>query len=152
VHAMGLPLETETPSDSQITHFVARFVENIRSLSIDPIVVRGHWTQAYDYVTDHEAQILAEYTRNTNAFTQLGERSITVEVISVVRAAANSFEVRWVESTYRRATLMKVERFIGIAAVIFKMPTTADMLRSNPLGLYVDTFKWSADPIEEDVR
>ena len=52
VRAVGPALEAYQPSDAQIAHFLARFIENVRSLSIDPVIVRTNWLRAYDFVTD----------------------------------------------------------------------------------------------------
>jgi len=48
----------------QIAYFLARFVSNIRSLSVDPIVVRSNWLDALNYVTDRGAQTLNGYARD----------------------------------------------------------------------------------------
>ena len=58
IRAAGPASDIYHPSDAQIAHFLARFVENVRSLSIDPVVVRANWLRAYDYVTDRGAQTL----------------------------------------------------------------------------------------------
>ena len=79
---------------------------------------------------------------------RLGEvRAATVEVISVVRASGDSFEIRWKESTYENGAVAKVERFTGVATIVLKPPTTPETLRKNPLGLYVHSINWSRDLI-----
>jgi type IV secretion system protein VirB5 len=60
VRAVGPAFEAYQPSDAQIAHFLARFIENVRSLSIDPVIVRTNWLHAYDFVTDRGAQALNE--------------------------------------------------------------------------------------------
>ena len=40
VRAVGPAIEAYQPSDAQIAHFLARFIENVRSLSVDPVIVR----------------------------------------------------------------------------------------------------------------
>src|SRR5262249_39701285 len=39
------------PTDAQIAYHLARFIEQIRSLSSDAVIVRQNWLKAYDYVT-----------------------------------------------------------------------------------------------------
>lgn len=152
IRAVGPAIEPYKPTDAQIAHFLARFIENIRSLSIDPVVVRANWLHAYDYVTDRGAQTLNDYARDTDPFTKIGARTVTVEVISVVRASGDSFETRWKESTYENGAVAKTERFTGVFTVILKTPTTAEMLRKNPLGLYVHSLNWSRDLIGDDKK
>lgn len=40
------------PTDPQIAWHLARFVEEVRSIPADPVVLRQDWLYAYNYVTD----------------------------------------------------------------------------------------------------
>jgi type IV secretory pathway TrbF-like protein len=55
VRAVGEAATPYKPSDAQIAYHLARFITLVRSLSIDPIVVRQNWLDAYDYTTDKGA-------------------------------------------------------------------------------------------------
>ena len=147
VRAVGPAIETYQPSDAQIAHFLARFIENVRSLSVDPVIVRTNWLHAYDFVTDRGAQALNEYAREADPFSKIGAKTATAEVTSVVRASNDSFEIRWKESTYENGTVAKTERFTGVVSIILKPPSNAETLRKNPLGLYVHSLNWSRDLI-----
>lgn len=147
VRAVGPAIEAYRPSDAQIAHFLARFIENVRSLSVDPVIVRNNWLHAYDFVTDRGALALNEYAREADPFTKIGARTATTEVTSVVRASNDSFEIRWKESTYENGAVAKTERFTGVVSVILKSPSNVETLRKNPLGLYVHSLNWSRDLI-----
>lgn len=147
VRAVGPAVEPYQPSDAQIAHFLARFIENVRSLSVDPVIVRTNWLHAYDFVTDRGAQALNEYAREADPFSKIGARTATAEVTSVVRASNDSFEIRWKESAYENGAVAKTERFTGVVSVILKSPSNAETLRKNPLGLYVHSLNWSRDLI-----
>jgi type IV secretion system protein VirB5 len=43
------------PSDAQIAYHLEKFITRVRSLPIDPVVVRQNWLDAYDYTTDKGA-------------------------------------------------------------------------------------------------
>jgi type IV secretory pathway TrbF-like protein len=147
VRAVGPAFEAYQPSDAQIAHFLARFIEDVRSLSIDPVIVRTNWLRAYDFVTDRGAQALNEYAREADPFTKIGAKTVTAEVTSVVRASRDSFEIRWKESAYENGSITKTERFTGVVTTVLKVPTDAETLRKNPLGLYVHSLNWSRDLI-----
>jgi type IV secretion system protein VirB5 len=149
VRTVGPAIEAYQPSDAQIAHFLARFIENVRSLSVDPVIVRTNWLHAYDFVTDRGAQALNEYAREADPFTKIGAKTATAEVMSVVRASNDSFEIRWKESTYENSAVAKTERFTGVVSIILKSPSNAETLRKNPLGLYVHSLNWSRDLIGE---
>ncbi|MCG8435562.1 MAG: conjugal transfer protein TrbF, partial [Gammaproteobacteria bacterium] len=98
--AVGPALQPYQPKDAQIAYHLGRFISNVRSVSIDPIVVRENWLAAYDYATDRASIRLNEYARDNDPFARIGERSISVDVTSVVRASADSFQVKWIERIY----------------------------------------------------
>ncbi len=75
---------------------------------------------------------------------QIGLQPVEVDVLYVIRASDSAFEIRWKENTYENGTAARADTFTGMAEIIVKPVTTADA-SSNPLGLYVDAFKWSRD-------
>ena len=72
---------------------------------------------------------------------------------SVVRASDRSFQVKWTESAYERGNLATTQHWTGILSVVVRPPASAETLRKNPLGLYVDAIDWSQelDPPSEEV-
>lgn len=145
VRAIGPANSPYNPSDAQISWFLARFITNIRSLSIDPVLVRQNWLDAYDFATDRAATFLNAQAQLHDPFEGVGERSVTVAVNSVVRASQNSFQVKWTEQTFQRGTLTETAHWTAILSVQQRMPRREDVLRKNPLGLYVTELAWTPD-------
>jgi len=143
--AVGPANEAYTPSDAQIAHALANFIRDVRSVSIDPVVVRENWLRAYDYATDRGAMTLNDYARDNDPFRDVGRRSVTVDVGSVVRATEDSFEIRWSEKTYASGQFEKQERFTAHLTIVLAPPRTAEALHKNPLGLFVHGVNWSKD-------
>ena len=134
-----------TPTDAQIAHHLANFIEHVRGLSVDPVVVRENWLRAYDFVTDRAATTLNEYASANDPFADVGRKSRTVDVVSVVRVSEDSFQARWIEKTYENGALVSAQRFTGNFTIITQPPTDAETLRANPLGLYVHALNWGQD-------
>lgn len=145
VQAVGSAVRPYRPDDAEIAYHLARFVKDVRSLSIDPIVVRKNWLEAYDYATDRGAQVLNEFARSNDPFNAVGERSVSVEVTSVVRVSDSSFQVKWTEQTWTNGSLAKTERWTGIFTVVIRQPRDVATLRKNPLGIYVHGLDWSRE-------
>lgn len=143
--AIAPATERYQASDAQIAHHLANFIQHVRGVSADPVVVRENWLKAYDFVTDRAATKLSEYAREHDPFSDVGRRSRTVDVISVVRVSDESFQARWIEKTYENGALMSVERFTGLFSIVTQPPTDAETLRANPLGLYVHDLNWGQD-------
>ena len=133
------------PSDPQIAYFLARFVERVRGLSVDPIVVRQSWLDAYDQITSHAKPVLDTYAQGADPFGKIGHRAVTVEVSSVVRASDRSFRVAWVESPYQDGTAEPPQRWSAILTVAIQTPRTEERLRKNPLGIYIDAIAWNRE-------
>ena len=145
VRAVGAATENYRPSDAQIAFHLARFIENVRSLSIDPVVVRQNWLHAYDYATDRAALTLNEYARDHDPFAGIGRITVAVEIASVVRASDASFQVRWLERTFENGAAKDERRFTAILSIVIAPPRTAEAVRKNPLGIYVHGLNWSQD-------
>ncbi len=140
------PVATDyRPTDPQIAWHLGRFVANVRGKSLDPVLMRENWLEAYDFAGPRGALFLGEYARSTNPFADIGDRTVSVQVTSVVRASDTSFQVKWIESAYERGSLAGTSRWTAILTVTVKPPKNADTLRKNPLGLYVDAIDWSRE-------
>ena len=120
-------------------------MKNTRSISIDPVVVRQNWLKAYAYATDRAAATLNDYARDNDPFAEVGRRSVSVDVTSVVRASDDSFTVRWRETAYRNGTETGQSTHTGVFSIVIDPPRTEEALRANPLGLYVHGLNWSKD-------
>ena len=145
VEAVGPAIRPYQPTDAEIAYHLARFITDVRSLPIDPIVVRRNWLEAYDYATARAANVLNDYARQNDPFKSVGEKSITADVTSVVRASDSSFQVKWTEQTYDHGTLARTDHYTAILSVVVQQPHDADTLRKNPLGIYVHGLNWSRD-------
>ena len=133
------------PSDSQIAYHLARFIEDVRGLPADPIVLRQQWLRAYDFTTDRGAAALNDYARTNDPFGNLGKIQISVEVSSVIRASPESFRVAWTQRRYENGSLSSTERWTAILSVVLQTPHDADRLRKNPLGVFVNSINWSKE-------
>lgn len=140
------------PTDPQIAWHLGKFISNVRSVSLDPVLMRANWLSAYDFVTDRGGRFLNAYARSAQPFKGVGDRTVSVQVTSVVRASDRSFQVKWIETAYERGQVDGVSRWTAILSVEVRPPESADELRKNPLGLRIDGIDWSRelDPSEPD--
>lgn len=133
------------PTDPQIAWHLAKFVENVRSVSLDPVLMRRDWLSAYGFATERGARFLGDYARAADPFARIGERTVSVQVTSIVRASERSFQVKWIETAYERGSEAGSSHWTGILTIVSKPPVSADTLRRNPLGIYVDAIDWSRE-------
>jgi type IV secretion system protein VirB5 len=107
--------------------------------------LRDNWLEAYDYTTQRGAVTLNEYARANDPFKNVGQSSISVDVVSVVRASPSSFQVRWTERHFTNGSPGTTEHWTAILTILMRPPRDEDRLRKNPLGVYVDGLSWSRE-------
>lgn len=145
VRAVGEAATPYRPTDAQIAFHLSRFIANVRSLALDPVVVRQNWLDAYAYSTERGAATLNDYARSNDPFARVGQVSVAVEITSVVRASEHSFQLRWIERSYVNGALSATERWTAILTLVLQPPRTEERLRRNPLGIYVDGLNWNRE-------
>ncbi|AWC20934.1 conjugal transfer protein TrbF [Aminobacter sp. MSH1] len=133
------------PTDPQIAWHLAHFIEQVRSIPADPVIVRQSWLRAYGYTTDRGAVSLNDYARLNDPFTKVGKIQVAIEISSVIRASPDSFRVTWIERRYENGSLASTERWAAILTIVTQQPRDADRLKANPLGVYVNAINWSKE-------
>lgn len=133
------------PTDPQIAFHLGRFIEQVRAIPADAIIVRQNWLRAYEWTTDRGAAALNDYARANDPFAKVGRQQVAVEVSSVIRASPNSFRVAWTERHYENGQLSTTERWTAILTIVIQPPRDTERLRANPLGIYVNAVSWSRE-------
>jgi type IV secretion system protein VirB5 len=133
------------PTDPQIAFHLGRFIEQVRAIPADAIIVRQNWLRAYEWTTDRGAAALNDYARANDPFAKVGRQQVAVEVSSVIRASPNSFRVAWTERHFENGQLSSTERWTAILTIVIQPPRDTERLRANPLGIYVNAISWSRE-------
>jgi type IV secretory pathway TrbF-like protein len=143
--AVGPASDHHDPDEAEIAWFLGHFVRDLRNVSLDPVVLRANWLEAYRFSTDRAALFLNAQARSANPFASLGVRTVSADVTSVVRISDRSFQVKWVEQAFERGNLADTSHWTAILTILVKPPRSVEVLRVNPLGLYVDALDWNRE-------
>jgi type IV secretion system protein VirB5 len=125
--------------DAMVSHMIGRWIQLTRAKSIDPVVLKSHWEDAYQFVpVDAKAQIDA-YAREIDAFNPktLTKEAVTVEIASVTRQSEKTFQVRWREILFENGQRRSQQNFTANISVAFLKPTAPRQIQVNPLGLMI---------------
>lgn len=133
------------PTDPEVAWQLARFIEDVRGLPADPVILRRQWLSAYQHARGEAALFLTEAARQADPFAQVGREQVSVQVSSVVRASPESFRVEWTEAHYAAGQLTSSERWTAILTVQLDRPRDPETLSRNPLGVYVTHISWSKE-------
>jgi type IV secretion system protein VirB5 len=69
---------------------------------------------------------------------------VTVEIVSTVRAAGDTWQVDWKESSWDKngAPVGAPIVWRAMLRTVLETPKTPEAIQRNPLGLYIDELHW----------
>ena len=151
-----LASEAYRPDAAQVGYFVGEVVRLTRGRPLDPVVLRQQWTTAYHFLAGAAVNAMNEYAATDGGVRPTpgqGPTARTVEITSILQRSADTYQVRWVETTYGGGLRRARESYAGLFGFRLIPPRDeADAFR-NPIGAYVTSFTWSrefAGPVNRD--
>lgn len=133
------------PNEAQIGHALAGWVRDVRSKSIDPIVIRQNWLRAYDLLTPKAASFLNTWAADHDPFAEVGREAVNVEILNVVRRTDRTFDLQWRETRFVNGQSAGTERWRALITTTTQPPRTEAELMKNPLGLKIEDISWTPD-------
>lgn len=133
------------PKDAEIGHTLSRWVQDVRSKSLDPVVIRQNWLRAYDFTTPRSAAFLNAWAQANDPFAELGHKAVTVEVLNVVRRSDRTYDLQWRETRFLHGQKAGQERWRALITVKQQPPRNEAELMKNPLGLRIEDVSWTPD-------
>jgi len=133
--------------DAVIAHTLGRWIQMTRSKSLDPVMVKASWDDAYQFVPTNAKGEIDAYARDVDAFNpeRLGKEAIAVEITSVTRQSETSFQVRWMETRFERGQIQGRQSFTANLGIAFIAPTEPRQIQINPLGLMITSIHLQPD-------
>ncbi|KPA11601.1 conjugal transfer protein TrbF [Candidatus Magnetomorum sp. HK-1] len=132
------------PKIQSIKYFLSLFINDIRSIPADPVLLKKNFLNAYHFVTTKGRNLLNEYARNYDPFTKQKNSVISVEISNVVKMSEKSYQVQWREQAFsKNGSMINDNQYTGIFTINFSTPKNETVLQKNPLGLFIDFFNIS---------
>lgn len=145
--AVGLAKQaTYDPKEKEIQYFIERFIQDIRTIPMDPVVAKKQWNNASLLLRPAARNRLQEEFKKENMAGRLGVETTQLEMKSNIQQAPNTYQVRWIEEVYNKDGALK-ERYNMIGSFTFEFGEIKDEKewRITPLGLYIKGFAWSRE-------
>jgi type IV secretion system protein TrbF len=138
---------TYTPQQAEIAYFLSHVVRLLRTVPLDPVVVRAQWNEAYHFMRQSAASKLNDWARQPDSLlSKVGQETVTLQLQSVLPIAADSYELRWSQSSYQReGALKESSTWTATFTLEFEAPSTEEQIAVNPLGIFVKDFEWHRD-------
>ncbi len=145
IGAVRLLGNTYEPSKAEIGYFLGNFVKKIRSKSIDPVVMRKNWLEAYNYISLEAKPVLDEYANKTSPLENIGHEARSVEISSIVQRSSETYQIAWSEKEFIKGKMMGENLYTGIFTVALEMPESAEEIYNNPLGIKIKSMTWDQE-------
>lgn len=140
------PAERTTTADPRLVRYqVAEFIRKARSIVADGAAEKQLLDNAYAHAAGAATRFLNDHFKAHNPFLRMHERTVSVEVTSVLPLpASDSWQVQWTE-THRGldGAVLVEERWQAILTVEIRPGDTPEAIEQNPLGLYVTDIQWT---------
>ena len=143
-----LASEPYQPATAQVGYFVGEVVRLVRERPLDPVVMRQQWTKAYQFLAGQAVNAMNEYAATDTGMKSLpgeGATARTVEISSILQKANDTYQVRWVETTYSNGIRRSREEYTGLFQVKLMPPRDEADSFKNPIGVYITNFTWSRE-------
>ena len=132
------PAEQLRKTDERLIRYQLNlFIRDVRSVFSDAEVQKTVINRAYGHAKDSALGFLNDYFKKSNPFLREAEGTVTVQVQSVLRLSASSWQVQWRETQLAPGGRVVSETsWQAVLGVELTPPETTDVLLVNPLGLY----------------
>lgn len=131
------------PEELTIRYFLKNLVQNLRSLPLDPAVIKKNWTEAYNSLSIEAAKLLEYELKKSNPMDEAGKISKIVAVHNVLSLSKDSYQVDWQESIHDTdGRQIGLSEHRGIFNLEIIPPQNEGDIQKNPLGIFVKHFSW----------
>lgn len=140
------PAEKARNTDPRLVRYqLAELIRKVRSIVGDGAAEKQLLDSAYAHASGAATRFLNDHYKEHNPFLRMQERTVSVEVTSVLPLpASNSWQLQWTE-THRGldGAVLARERWQALLAVEIRPGNTPEQIEQNPLGLYVTDIQWT---------
>ncbi len=134
-------IETEKkPDDHLIGHDMACFVQNIRAVSSDPIVIRSNLENAYSFITPKAKRQLDKIVKEIKFPDRISsEITVAVDIKSITLKNKSLCVVVWSETMYEKTKQVSSDNFKSTFRLKFAQPLPdGKVYHVNPSGIYIN--------------
>jgi type IV secretion system protein VirB5 len=140
------PADKARPTDPRLVRYeLAEFLRRVRSIIADGAAEKQLLDAAYAHTSGAATRFLNDHFKLNNPFVRMNERTVSVDVTSILPLpASDSWQIQWTE-THRGldgAVLVR-ERWQALLTVKIQPGSTPNEIETNPLGLYVTEIQWT---------
>lgn len=143
----GYPQQIEYADPRVVRAALGGFITSFRSITPDAVVQKQYIDRTYALLrtSDPATEKINSWFRSNSPFEKAKTATVAIEVNNVVALSNQSYQIDWTEfERDRKGKDTVTHRFRGIATVTLTPPQDEEIIRLNPIGLYLRDFDWTA--------
>lgn len=143
----GYPQQIEYADPRVVRAALGGFITSFRSITPDAVVQKQYIDRTYALLrtSDPATEKINSWFRGNSPFEKAKAATVAIEVNNVVALSNQSYQIDWTEfERDRKGKETASRRFRGIATVTLTPPQDEEIIRLNPIGLYLRDFDWTA--------
>ncbi len=143
----GYPQQIEYADPRVVRATLGGFITSFRSITPDAVVQKQYIDRTYALLrtSDPATEKVNAWFRGNSPFERAKAATVSIEVNNVVALSNQSYQVDWTEfERDRKGKETATRRFCGVATVTLTPPQDEEIIRLNPIGLYLRDFDWTA--------
>lgn len=143
----GYPQQIEYADPRVVRATLGGFITSFRSITPDAVVQKQYIDRTYALLrtSDPATEKVNSWFRGNSPFEKAKSATVSIEVNNVVALSNQSYQIDWTEfERDRKGKETATRRFRGIATVTLSPPQDEEIIRLNPIGLYLKDFDWTA--------
>ena len=143
----GYPQQIEYADPRVVRATLGGFITSFRSITPDAVVQKQYIDRTYALLrtSDPATEKVNAWFRGNSPFERAKAATVSIEVNNVVALSNQSYQVDWTEfERDRKGKETATRRFRGVATVTLTPPQDEEIVRLNPIGLYLRDFDWTA--------
>lgn len=134
-----------TPKENEIKFFLRMFVNNVRSMPLDPVVYKKNWDEAYNFMTANAQTKMSSVMQDEQTAKHFGQMTVITHIKSILPIGESgvSYQVQWTEERFAINNGEKTSvNMTGVFSVANITPKNVEEIEKNPLGIFISDFSW----------
>ncbi len=136
-----------TPQEAEVRYFLAQFIQNARSIQLDPVQQEKMQKKAYAYLTQAAGQKYAAMQKNEHFSDRYATYTEQVKIVSIEKIPeTDSYHAVWTEEEFEISTgHQESKKYQAVFSITTIPPEDDATLLINPLGIYISDLNFSTE-------
>ena len=140
-----------TPQEAEIKHFLSQFIQQTRTIPLDPVQFQSNWKTASQFMTKGALDKYTSMVNKEKPASKLGKFTVqpVIKTIQLYPGSKNTYQIRWYEEEYsiQGGGAGKAKNYVGLFQFGLEPPTKEQDILVNPLGFKIIDLNYSPERV-----